>query len=251
MPVERPYKRTVRQFVDGQYAEGGRWQYVMHQQFGGPPPGHYLRAFYLLQQDMQRLFEYIEPAEQNLDCYSYRVHELLLRACIEVEANSKAILTANQYQAARRLDMRDYRLIEQSHRLSAYQIQVPTWHGTGAIRRPFLQWANDEALPWYRAYHASKHDRHESFRQATFGCMLDAVAAVAVLLSAQFWTHDFEPVSAIVGRFGPDDGFDAALGGYLRVRFPDDWPQEGRYEFDWAQLRNEDDPFQPFPYVVP
>jgi hypothetical protein len=34
--------------------------------------------------------DYVEPADQNLNTYSFRIHELLMRACIEVEANCKA-----------------------------------------------------------------------------------------------------------------------------------------------------------------
>ena len=30
---------------------------------------------------------------------------------------------------------------------------------------------------------------------------------------------------------------------YFRVKFPDDWPVEMRYEFDWQKLKDESDPY--------
>ena len=109
MPVTCPYRRTCRQFVDGSYSEGGRWQYMLHPKFAQAPE-HYVRAFLLLLKDLQELFDYIEPADKNLHCYSYRIHALLLRACVEVEANCKAILKENGYSKSDNWNMDDGRL---------------------------------------------------------------------------------------------------------------------------------------------
>jgi hypothetical protein len=46
-------------------------------------------------------------------------------------------------------------------------------------------------------------------------------------------------------------GYELALGRYFTVRFPDDWPEEQRYDFtsEWsADMRHEEDPFQNFSY---
>ena len=63
-----------------------------------------------------------------------------------------------------------------------------------------------------------------------------AVAAVVVLLAAQFITYDFEPVH-LTASFGRGDGFEPAIGGYFDVAFPSDWPPEERYDFIWNQLQ--------------
>lgn len=89
MAITRPYKRTCRQFADGQYTEGGRAKYILHPRYARSPE-QYVRSFLLLSKDLQEFFDYIEPADVN--CYSYRIHALLLRACVEVEANCKAII---------------------------------------------------------------------------------------------------------------------------------------------------------------
>ena len=75
MAVAKPFRRTCRQFVDGSYAEGGRWQELLHKKFAKDPQ-HYVRAFLLLQQDLIELFAYIEPAGSIskptlIECSSY------------------------------------------------------------------------------------------------------------------------------------------------------------------------------------
>jgi hypothetical protein len=108
-----------------------------------------------------------------------------------------------------------------------------------------VAWAQVQGgLPWYQAYNATKHDRHDEFPQANFEHMIDAVCGLQVLLSAQFHCHDFAPGPGCLLLEGPDMG----IGGYLAITFPTDWPTDDRYEFDWGQLCNTSDPFQIYPY---
>ena len=246
MSVTRPYKRTCRQFVDGRYSEGGRWQYICHPQFA-VEPGQFIRAFELIQKDLHNLFDYVEPAESNLPCYSYRIHELLVRTCIEIEANCKVILLENGYASAGDLNMGDYRKLNPTHRLSSYQVQLPLWHGAGAVRTPFAAWAvTGQPLAWYQAYHAVKHDRHQSFDQASFKNLLDAVCGLVAILGAQFHTEDFSPAlrGLALSEGGPSGGFDVAIGDYFHIKFPTDWPAADQYDFDWQKLRNDPAPIQ-------
>ena len=81
--------------------------YIRHPCFAKAPQ-HYIHPFKLIQQDMVDIFEYIEPADVNAGCYSYRIHALHTRACIEVEANFKAILSENGYPHNADWNMRDY-----------------------------------------------------------------------------------------------------------------------------------------------
>lgn len=103
-------------------------------------------------------------------------------------------------------------------------------------------------LPWYQAYNTTKHDRLVEFQEATLEHLLDACCGVLVILSAQFETNDFSPGNTLLSLDGPGDGMESGIGGYFRVRFPDDWPQELRYEFDWQELKQELDPFQTIDY---
>lgn len=247
MPVNRPYHRTCRQFIDGHYAEGGRWKYIRHPDYAESPE-HYIRAFLLIQKDLQSLFDYIEPADTNLLCFSYRIHELLLRSCVEVEANCKAILKENGYTKKGDLKMEDYKKIEYSHRLSSYQVKVPFWHGHQNLRTPFAAWAHGGSLSWYQAYNATKHDRHQAFAQATFSHLIDAVCGLVAVLAAQFYTEDFSPAPSRLALEGNGDGMESAIGEYFRIQFPNDWPVEQRYDFNWQSLKNENNPFQTFDF---
>jgi hypothetical protein len=251
MSVNYPYRRTCRQLTDGSYANSGHGQYIEHPKFAKSPE-HYVRAFSLLQKDMEELFDYVEPSEQNKNCYSYRIHSLLIRACIEVEANLKAILMENGYVKNSDLRMDDYKKVEQSHHLSSYRVSIPTWYGQeGAIRQPFSAWSTAQSLEWYQVYNASKHDRMEAFPTATFSHMLDAICGCIVLLSAQFYTNDFSSSDEVLSLGGSRDGSESAIGGYFRVYFPDDWDMSERYGFDWHILKSDPDPFRSFPYPPP
>jgi len=247
MPVNKPFHRICRQFTDGSYANGGKAQYITHPKYAKSPE-HYVRAFELLLKDLQNVLDYVEPADRNLCCYSHRIHELLLRACIEVEANCKAILIENGYTKSGNMNMQDYKKINESHRLSSYELKMPFWHGTHGRRRPFSQWGSGGELPWYQAYNATKHDRHESFERATLEQMIDATGGLSVLISAQFYTYDFGPGATQLVLGDTRDGMESSIGGYFRIKYPDDWPETEQYDFDWQGVTLESDPFQNFQY---
>ena len=221
---------------------------MVHPKFAQSPE-HYVRAFLILLKDLQELFDYVEPADKNLVCYSYRIHALLLRACVEVEANCKAILKENGYSRAGDWNMDDYKKIEKTHLLSAYEVKVPNWSGTRATQSPFSVWASGGSLSWYQAYNTTKHDRHSQFEEATFEHLIDASCGLVVLLSAQFEMNDFSPGNTLLAVGGPDDGMQSGIGGYFRVRFPNNWPNDLRYDFDWQRLKSEPDPFQMIDYT--
>lgn len=252
MGLRLPYKRTVRQFKDNNYQSNGNGDYVSHPDFAEHPE-HYIRAFLLIQKDLHKLFDYIEPSDINLRTYSYRIHELLTRTCIEIEANFKAILLENGYRKKNRkgnfldLNITDYKKINITHRLSSYEVQIPNWIGCQAIRKPFKNWEISDSLPWYRAYNDTKHDRHNNFHIANFENLIEAVSGLIILLSSQFITDDFSKISIIV-LDGPDDGFEEAIGDFFRVKFPSDWKEDEKYDFNWHALADEDKKILKFDY---
>jgi hypothetical protein len=209
----------------------------------------------LLQKDLHELFDYIEPSDTNFKCYSYRIHELLLRACIEFEANCRAILSENGYVKRNKhgsivgeqgWNIKDYFKINPSHQLSEYEVRLPTWYGTQGCRRPFASWHASPSLPWFQAYNATKHNRHDNFQEATFEQMLDAMCGLVVLLSSQFITEDFSYSNSCLYVSGspPSDGMESAIGGYFRVKFPINWSAADRYDLDWRTMQSQPDPFQ-------
>ncbi len=254
MGLAKPYYRTARQFTDGRYANGGCWRYIEHPDFAARP-SHYVRAFELLQDDLKELFKFVEPSDANLGTYSFRTLEMLLRASIEVEANCKAILNANTYaKKGRDLNISDYARLEFSHYLSQYKVKMPYWTGTMSTRQPFKSWASTTGTPgqqpldWYQRYNRSKHDRAGALSVATLEAVIDAVAGLFVLLTAQFLNIDFAPGASFLAIHGINDGFEDGLGGYFRVAYPSSVPMGERYDFDWDQVVAAADPFERFDY---
>jgi hypothetical protein len=246
MPIDRPYRRTLRPFLDGTYAGGKAWRSIKHPLYAKHPE-HYVRSFLLLLKDLRDLFDFVEPSDANLGTYSFRIHALLLRACVEVEANCKAILKENGYARKGDWNMRDYKKINVTHHLSGFEVIAPVWTGTGRIRRPFHAFENDSALTWYDAYNASKHDRHSEFSRATFEHLVDACCGLLVLLTSQFLSEDFTG-TAYWERERAADGSERTIGGYFRITFPQNWSAAEMYEYQWDAIKDEPDPFQNFDY---
>lgn len=244
MAVTRPYARTLRPQVDGRY--GG--PFISDPRYAQEPE-QFVHAYLLLQKDFVDLLDYVEPSDGNEACHSFRIQALLLRACVEVETNCKAILRENGYGGGGDWNMSDYRLVNRSHRLSSYKVVIPRWRGAHRIRTPFANWDGKKALPWYQAYNRTKHDRHVNFADASFAHLIDAVCAVVALLSAQFGGEDFSGRDGRIVIGNARQLGEEAIGEFFRVVYPDDWPVEERYDFRWQALELTDDAIQRFAYV--
>jgi len=249
MGTIRPFKRTCRQFTDNSYGNEGKSSYVRHKDFANSPE-QYIRAFLLIQKDLQSLFDYVEPSDQNLKCYSYRIHELLLRTCVEVEANCRAILLENGYIKKSNLNMNDYKKINKSHHLSSYKVKLPLWYGKKSLRKPYKKWENGKSLPWFEAYNNTKHDRHEKFNQASFNNLIDSVCGLVVILSSQFMQEDFMPGETYITLDGSVDGMESAIGNYFRVSYPNDWPKTEQYDFSYMDINDINFTIQKFNYNI-
>src|SRR5262245_5344883 len=130
MPIMKPFKRAYRPIVAG-HRDEHQTHYIQDDRFAEEPQ-HYIQAFKVIEKDMLELFDYVDPADRNEDCYSFRIHELHMRTCIEVEANCKAILIENKYSKANDLNMDDYKKLDATHKLSAYGVKFPIWRGTNS-----------------------------------------------------------------------------------------------------------------------
>ena len=250
MTLNRPFRRTARPGPDGSFSEGGRLRYVLHPKYCQDPI-HYLRSAQMLEQDVLDLFQYIEPACENLSTFSFRTYELFLRICTEVETNLKAILRENGYNRDRDWNMRDYSKVEQSHFLSLYEVRIRNWRNGPFDLIPFRAWSDQAILPWYSDYNDVKHDRNLEFSKANFENLLHAMAGLIVVLASQFWTEDFAQDDNIVtsGKW-PNDGFETILGGScFLVRIRTQMNEKDCYDFEWSDLSSIDDPFINFNFT--
>lgn len=107
MSIAKPFHRNYRGIKLGPQSGFSDWAYIDDREYA-KNADHYVRAFTLIQSDLQSIFEYLEPSDECRTAYSYRIHALLMRACIEVEANFKAILEENTFTPPKRsLNMTD------------------------------------------------------------------------------------------------------------------------------------------------
>ena len=133
---------------------------------------------YVLQDDLVEYLESVEPADVNLETYLLRAADLLIRACIEVEANLAAILRANTYTKVGSLNMdKGHSKVGEVALSSQFSVQFPHWDGSHRQHGSLSACGRtgpDQPLAWYQAYNAVKHDRAEHLVDATFGHLTDA-----------------------------------------------------------------------------
>jgi hypothetical protein len=136
-------------------------------------------------------FQVVGPSEPNFGVFGGEFRNILLLAATEVEAQWKAILRANGYDAKKansRWSTKDYHKLEAALRLSDYAIEFPEYPWLQPVA-PFRGWSPPNttgSIPWYDAYNLVKHDREQHGHQATLIRSLEAVAAVVVMGVAQF-----------------------------------------------------------------
>ncbi|MGB4405567.1 MAG: hypothetical protein WBI82_01745 [Sphaerochaeta sp.] len=212
-----------------------------------------MKGVEILYKDLETLFDYIEPTDQNELCFSFRAYELLLRICTEVEANLKAILQSNGYEKSK-LCMNDYWKVNLTHHLSSYKVHIPHWRGQEGIRMPFGIWSLDmrdyETIPWYKGYNTVKHNRMESFEEANLKNVVDAFCGLLVILSSQFCNNNFamSQIAWSLGEIVLSDGLQSTIGAPFRIEFPGDWKDEEYYDFNWDEIKGDSDPYQKLSY---
>jgi hypothetical protein len=247
MTIKKPYYRTYRQFVDGSYANNGNGDYVNNKRYASSST-NFIRAFELIQKDFIAMLDFIEPSDNNLDSYSFRNLELILRACVEFETNSKAILSENGYfKELDQMNIIDFHKLEETHFLSQYKVKLPYWDGNEQIISPFKEFSvqKDFSPYWYRAYNTIKHERANGTSQASLRNVIGAVTGTFVMLSAQFGpqlSSAFGPILLSVGDIDAD--YSSGIGSYFGISFPSDVSKENRYDFSWSELKNQTEPFQ-------
>lgn len=250
MSYPKPFHRNYRPLIEGPNSGYSSWKYITDHEYSQNPT-QYTRGFYMIQKDLQELFEYIEPAKTNLDTYSHRIHQLLVRTCIEIEANFKAILKENSYSKHDNLTRADYKLINKTHHLSGYTVKFPYWEGDENNFEPFKEWGStgDGTLVWYDAYNNTKHGRGDNFPQANFRNLLNAITALQIVITSQFGHYGFEPgeIGLSLGESGYYEN-DFGIGEFMLIKEPSDWTDDEKYDFNWSDLCKETDRFAKIDY---
>ena len=243
MAVNKPYYRIYRPGLK-------------RTTFGDPSEGYVRNELYLPEaerksmimsarliiDDLEHLFEFIEPHSNNENVFSHRIYELLLRTCTEVESCCKGVLLANGSVAR---NMNDYKKIEQSSHLSGYMVHYSNWLPGKYITQPFQSWATGGTLAWYQAYNDVKHNRGQNFPLANLKNLLDAISGLLCLIHAQ--------IGDSVQQVFKSNLYFSSSESEVEVRsftiFPSPVSDEEKYDFVWNELKAKPDSIQRFLFI--
>jgi hypothetical protein len=254
--ISKPFRRIIRPFdpmglaypaSPGQYeyTSGSSSENHLSDPDYAPSRVNLLHAFKMIEHDLARLFEYVEPADENLSTFSHRLYELLLRASTEFEANCRGILKANSYgrKAAKGWNIVDYHLLNGSSRLAEYEVKIGIWQGDRSVFQPFADWATGHLLNWYASYNEVKHDRDTHFAKASLENVLLATSGVLAVLFSQFAVQCFCADPPVSMWHHSDDGWIWHDECMFAVRPPQCWTADEFYSFDWSQLAAQTERF--------
>lgn len=201
----------------------------------------------LIMRDLNEIFDFVEPSNDNTSVYSHRIYELLLRAATEFESNCKGILKANGYTGPREEKdwcVKDYFKISGAARLSEYRITFERW-ATDQVYTPFTEWnpSRRETLSWYDAYNKVKHDRFTNFTMANLDNLVKAVAGLLCILHAQYGEG-----MSVVGYNGNGaiDADECLVETEMFTIHAPHFPENEKYDFIWDNIANEPDIFQKY-----
>lgn len=149
----------------------------------------FLTELHLIFEDLDRIFTFIEPSQENEKVFSHRIYELLLRTCTAFEAVSRSILVEEKYpKKSEDLNITDYFTLSSKYQLPNHEALIESWRSGAKILKPFKDWTSQEYTPilWYQNYNHSKHDRYQNFKEANLGTLLEAISGLLVLLYSQY-----------------------------------------------------------------
>lgn len=262
MSIDYPYYRIIRPCA---FAP----DYVIDRRYASDRI-NLRRSYKLLERELEKIFSYIEPAENNKNVFSHEIYALFIRACTEVEQNCKLIMEANNYNHSGNYTMNDYVKLEKSSKLSLYKISYSNWKNyvintdgdtentyQDKIIQPFASFSsnngnNPHSPQWYVAYNHVKHNREKCFNEATLDNCIHAIAGVFVLLYSQFGFKGilYDSCMSIVDNDDYDEIPTTNNSIFNMEVKPEatDWLDDELYKFDWKKIKSENSPIQQFSF---
>lgn len=143
------------------------------------------------------IFRYTEPSHLNAKSYGNKIREALILACTEVEANWVSIYRQNLPSSIPKNDRystNNYVELRPLMRLDEWSVSLTHYKGMGCFR-PFENWqktipktdiTSTSTIPWYAAYNKVKHDREQNAHEANLHNLLEAMAALHIMICAQW-----------------------------------------------------------------
>lgn len=250
MPLSKPYYRIYRPEYRESSFENDCCGYDEDDRYVSQrEKSSLLSATKIILKDFQEILEYVEPCDNNKEAYSHRIYELLVRTCIEVEANLEGILRANGYTKPgnKNLNMsEDYYKVDTATKLSEFSVIMHQWHPENTIS-PFDGWKEKgKSLKWYKAYNRVKHDRFENFSEANLENLCYAICGLLCLLFSQFGSNvcKVESVPSNLVYYYEEDYIEI---GQFTINLPS-FSVEEKYRFKWYELKDEKSPYNKFAF---
>jgi hypothetical protein len=153
--------------------------------------------FIALDEDLWTLRRYIAFEEANLGTYSIECHRIIQMAALETEAvlyhmcrlrsrNDKDCQKSPGRTRPFKKLLEHLKGVLEEHGLELGKICV-RYIGSLEVQ-PFPS-SDPSALPWWDAYTALKHRRHEALQKATLQHALQAVGALVTAITVLAWLH--------------------------------------------------------------
>lgn len=245
MGIDKPYYRIIRVTKDTGFCD-----WVSDERYSDDRY-ELCHAYKIIEQDLKKLFEYINPSDSNRKTYSHRLFDLFLRSSTEFENNCKKILRANGYTKRRgaRWDINDYKRLDSANRISQYKIKLNVWYPKPKIIQPLKSWGSKgKSLKWYQDYNKVKHNRHSMFSLANLDNVLNATASVFCVLFSQFHVCAFNPYRTQESYGGEEGGYISTDYSLFSIKPFENWKKREEYNFDWRNLKSTKKPFNQYPF---
>lgn len=147
-----------------------------------------LNQLTILTDMLDQILNTIFPSTENLKAYGYNIRNLLVLACIEVEAQLIGIMKSNELAQKTRYTTNDYFKLKHPLHLHEYSTNLSLYPHLNAFS-PFNSWDESsptQSLPWFDHYNAVKHNSELNINKATLESAISAVCALSIILRAQY-----------------------------------------------------------------
>lgn len=202
---------------------------------------------HLIMRDLYEVFNYVEPHDDNLNIFSHRLYELLLRTATEFESNCKNILKANGYgKNEDKLNMADYFKITSAARLSEYKVIYERWASQHEFM-PFDKWNASSYIPliWYQDYNLVKHNRYKFFNKANLNNVMNAISGLLCILHAQIGENMDRVCFEGIGVTQMSQ--EQVSNGTFTIIAPV-FSEEEQYDFIWDNIKGDSNPVNKYPF---
>ncbi len=222
----------------------------------------YWSVYKNIEKEVLELTNHIHFDDNQINIYSMKMAELLIRTVVEIESISKELYFLNDGEKANDnnlfFDTDCLDLLENKWRLSKKQVLLTStnFHFTTFKTLTPLKKANkrgSSSSKWQQAYQGIKHNRNQNFQKGNIKNLLEACGALYLL--NLYYKNETYPLEKDI--FG--DKFDNNLGSnifsikinkYNQVSFEGKYPKNEDYENTTYLIQHTDESYKDYSSVI-